>query len=193
VFERLIDEGEYGVTAFYYNPNIRPRQEWSKRLCELEKLVDLINVGEIVVGDGVLDVPQTEWDVEVRPGGRGRPPLQLVVSEYNVSEFEEAALGLEEEPEGGHRCEVCFRLRLMKTAEYAKANGFEVFGTTLTVSPHKNAEMINRIGREIGEQVGIEYLERDWKKDDGYKRSLELCRQYDIYRQNYCGCGLNNK
>ena len=186
-FERLINEKEYDITSFYYNPNIRPKDEWSKRLGELEKLVELINGGTAFVG-ATCSRPQFS-SISALSGDR-MSPLQLVVSEYNPGEFEEIARGLEDEAEGGGRCENCFWLRLRKTAEHANINGFEAFGTTLTVSPHKNTDLINRIGREIGELVGIEYLERDFKKNDGYKRSIELCRELEVYRQNYCGCKI---
>ena len=178
VFERLINEKEYAITSFYYNPNTKPKEEWEKRLGELERLIGLINEQLTVNSEQLL------WSFDKQNSF----DIDLVVSEYNSGEFDEVAEGLEDEPEGGNRCEECFRLRLRRTAEYAKANGFEIFGTTLTVSPHKNAELINRIGREIGEELGIEYLERDFKKDNGYKRSIELCKEIGIYRQNYCGC-----
>jgi predicted adenine nucleotide alpha hydrolase (AANH) superfamily ATPase len=96
--------------------------------------------------------------------------------------------GLESEREGGARCAVCFKLRLEETVKKAKENGFDLFGTTLTVSPHKNAEIINAIGLSLSEKYGIEYLESNFKKQNGYRRSVELSKENGIYRQNYCGC-----
>ena len=101
--------------------------------------------------------------------------------------------GLENEKEGGARCPVCFKLRLKKTAEKAKELGFDIFTTTLSVSPYKNAEILNEIGKAVANEVGIEYLEANFKKKDGYKRSIELSRQYNLYRQNYCGCKFSKR
>ena len=95
---------------------------------------------------------------------------------------------LKDEPEGGKRCTVCFSLRLKETAKRAKENDFDYFTTTLTVSPHKNSELINKLGIEIGEYVGVKFLVADFKKREGYKRSIELSKEFDLYRQNYCGC-----
>ena len=103
-------------------------------------------------------------------------------------EYLEKVKGLEAEKEGGKRCDVCFYLRLKQTAIFAKENGFDFFGTTLTVSSHKNAEHINKIGEEIEKEVGIPFLYSDFKKHDGYKRSIILSREMNLYRQNYCGC-----
>ena len=104
------------------------------------------------------------------------------------SVFFEAVAGLENEPEGGRRCDKCFRLRLSRSAEYAKENGFDLFATTLTVSPHKNAALINSIAFEESQKYGVDYLPSDFKKRGGYQRSIVLSREYDIYRQRYCGC-----
>lgn len=114
--------------------------------------------------------------------------IDLVVEEYNESEFYGNVKGLESEREGGKRCKECFSLRLKKTAEFAKANGFDFFTTTLTVSPLKNADLINSIGKAIAENVGVEFLPTDFKKRNGYLRSIELSKEYGLYRQNYCGC-----
>lgn len=119
--------------------------------------------------------------------------VDLVVERYNCQEFFSVTTGLEQEKEGGARCEKCFYLRLKKTAEYAKENGFDYFSTTLTISPLKNAELINVIGKKIEEIVGIEFLPSDFKKRGGYLRSIELSKQYGLYRQNYCGCIYSKK
>lgn len=114
--------------------------------------------------------------------------IPVIEDGYNPNDFLENVKGLENEKEGGARCPVCFKLRLEKTAEKAKQLGFDVFGTTLTVSPHKNAEIINAIGKQIESEKGIEYLPGNYKKQDGYKKSIELSKQFNLYRQNYCGC-----
>ncbi len=151
----------FAVTVLWYNPNIQPEEEFNLRLQNQEKLLKSL---------------QTQ------------NPVKLLVVDYNPNEFFEVANGLEEEKEGGVRCEKCFRLRLEKTAQIAKENGFEFFTTTLTVSPHKNAELLNQLGYEIAEKYGIKFLPADFKKKNGYKRSIELSKQFDLYRQNYCGC-----
>lgn len=114
--------------------------------------------------------------------------VELIVSEYNPDYWFSLVKGLENEPEGGKRCEICFRMRLEHTAKFARQNGFDVFTTTLTISPHKNAALINKIGAEIAEKENVPFLESNFKKKDGYKRSIELSKIYDLYRQNYCGC-----
>jgi len=153
--ERLGDE--YRVGVYFYNPNIHPREEYIKRVEEIERL-------------------SIEIDVEIHP------------APYEPEEWQKAVRGLEHEPEGGQRCETCFRMRLERTAMAARELGYDLFATVLTVSPHKNASLINRIGEEIGQAVGVPYLPSNFKKRDGFKRSIELSRKYDLYRQDYCGC-----
>ena len=114
--------------------------------------------------------------------------VKCVVEDYNPKEFLSAVTGLEKEREGGARCVKCFYLRLNKTAEYALKNGFNYFTTTLTVSPLKNADLLNKIGQKIQGERGVKFLPSDFKKGDGYKRSIELSKEYGLYRQNYCGC-----
>ena len=108
--------------------------------------------------------------------------------DYNNEHFRRVTAALGNEPEGGKRCGVCFGLRLKFTALEAKRHGFDYFGTTLTVSPHKNSDIINKIGEKVGENIGVKYLYADFKKREGYKRSIELAKEYDLYRQDYCGC-----
>lgn len=146
------------TTVFYYNPNLDSAEEYEKRKSEQKRLLKETRLASF------LD--------------RG----------YAHGDFEEIARGYENEREGGARCERCFRLRLECTAKQAKESGFFCFGTTLTVSPLKNAELINKLGFEIAEQVGVKYMPSDFKKRGGYLRSIELSKQYDLYRQNYCGC-----
>ena len=114
--------------------------------------------------------------------------VEVIASDHCKQDFINAVKGLENEKEGGARCVVCFKLRLNKTAEMAKQKNFDYFATTLTVSPLKNATLINGIGEEIGREIGVKYLPSDFKKKGGYLRSIELSKQYDLYRQNYCGC-----
>ena len=153
--------GEYDVRAFFYNPNIFPEEEYNRRLEELRRFC------------GDKDIP-------------------LIEGNYDKEKWAEAIRGLEEEPEGGRRCAKCFEMRLAEVAHRAEAEGCSHFTTTLTVSPHKNAEAINRIGRAIGraagERAGVEFLEKDFKKKDGYKISCDLSRERGFYRQDYCGC-----
>ncbi len=156
----------FDVTALYYNPNIRPEAEYEKRLETLRKLL--------------AAMPMEHPPELIEPGWRGE-------------EFLSAVKGLEREPEGGARCAVCFRLRLEETARLAAERGFDYFGTTLTVSPHKDAQVINRIGQELGEKYGVAWLPSDFKKRDGYLRSIQLSKQYGLYRQDYCGCRLGEK
>ena len=119
--------------------------------------------------------------------------IKVVEEGYNPEEFYSKGQGLENEKEGGARCSVCFKLRLLRTARKAKEEGYDCFGTTLTVSPHKNAESINGIGKFIEFEEGIEFVEGNYKKKDGYKKSIELSKQYNLYRQNYCGCKFSKE
>ena len=148
----------FDVTVYYFNPNIFPKEEYEKRLKNQLHLIE-----------------KSGW-------------AKFLPSDYNYDEFLSAATGLEGEKEGGLRCTECFRLRLTKTAQAAKNGGFDYFATTLSVSPHKNAQLLGQLGEEIGEQYGIKHLPSDFKKREGYKRSIELARQFDLYRQDYCGC-----
>lgn len=149
------------LTIIYYNPNISPRDEYEKRKKEQIRLINSIN---------------TKYRVDI------------IDCDYDNDLYESKIKGLELEPERGKRCEVCFRLRLEKTAVTAKELGYDYFGTTLTVSPYKNSLMLNEIGLDISNRLGIEFLVSDFKKRNGYKRSIELSREYNLYRQDYCGC-----
>lgn len=151
----------FDITILYYNPNIYPQSEFEKRAAEQQKLLTCMEFAN---------------------------PVDIILSDYRTDEFEKTAAGLETEPEGGRRCLQCFRLRLEETARTAKKLGFDYFTTTLSVSPHKDAEALNKIGGELAVRYGVQYLYADFKKQNGYKRSIELSRRYGIYRQNYCGC-----
>lgn len=151
----------FSISLLYYNPNISPIEEYEKRLYELRRMVRELSV---------------EYTVS------------LVPCEYRGEDFVRMARGLEGEPEGGRRCRACYRLRLEEAARAAKERGLEYFTTTLTISPLKNAAAINRIGEELAEKYGVKHLPSDFKKKDGYKRSIELSKEYGLYRQDYCGC-----
>lgn len=151
----------FKVTVLYFNPNIYPQSEYEKRLEEQIKIIE--------------NMPF-------------KNPVGLMPCRYDEEEFLSAAKGFENEREGGSRCEKCFRLRMEKTASLAKENGFDFFTTTLSVSPHKNAPLLNRISGELSEKYGIKYLYADFKKKEGYKRSVILAKEYNLYRQDYCGC-----
>ena len=150
----------FDVTAYFYNPNITDEEEYYKRLKELERFCSL------VYGDGV----------------------KIVDGGFSPEVFYSFSKGLEGEPERGGRCTLCYNSRLEKAAFYAAENGFDLFCTTLTLSPHKDAVRINEAGRRYGESYGVKYLFSDFKKKGGYLRSIELSKEYGLYRQNYCGC-----
>ena len=149
----------FDITILYYNPNIYPETEFYKRVAEQEKLVNAMGLSSEIINIG-----------------------------YNSNEFYSAVKGLEKEPEGGRRCEKFFYLRLEKTAQIAKERGFDYFTTTLSVSPLKNEQILNQIGKQLSEKYDIPYLYSDFKKKNGYKRTIELSKKYELYRQNYCGC-----
>jgi len=151
----------YNVTLFFYNPNIWPADEYDKRKTALVTLLDR--------ADFVQKMP-------------------ILECEFDNTVFDNAVLSMHNEPEGGARCSVCYEIRLRETALRAKVEGFDIFTTTLSVSPHKKSALLNEIGNKLSEEIDIKYLEADFKKRDGYKRSVELSREYEIYRQNYCGC-----
>ena len=151
----------FKVTIFYYNPNITDESEYRKRIEEIKKLLTLIN---------------PKYKVELLEGN------------YDPNKFFDMAKGLENEPERGKRCYKCYELRLKETAKIASKLGFNNFCTTLTLSPHKNANWINEIGGKLNKEYDSNYLYSDFKKKEGYKRSIELSKEYDLYRQDYCGC-----
>ena len=149
----------FRVTVLYYNPNIEPEEEYLHRRAEQQRLLSLL-------GDEIGWLP----------------------CDYDHAAFTSFAQHMADEPEGGKRCLACFALRLNETAAQARAHGFEYFTTTLSVSPHKNADNVNKAGEEAARRYGVRYLYADFKKKNGYLRSLQLSAEYDLYRQNYCGC-----
>ncbi|MEW5945172.1 MAG: epoxyqueuosine reductase QueH [bacterium] len=158
---RVLSE-RYRVTAFFFNPNVQPPEEYARRRDELENFC----------------------------AGEGIP---FIEGARDSGSWLEAVRGLENEPEGGKRCEACFRYRLAGTARLSAEAGFKYFTTTLTVSPLKNAGVINAAGRDAAGRFGTEFLERDFKKKNGFKKSCEMSRKYGFYRQNYCGCAFSLK
>lgn len=151
----------FDITVFFYNPNITEESEYEKRKEELKRYLSEVPFGsEIYIQD----------------------------ADYEPALFLEMAKGHEADPERGPRCRLCYELRLQKTAEQAAADGYDYFCTTLSISPHKNAQLLMEIGEQLASQTGVSYLPSDFKKLNGYKRSIELSGQYHLYRQDYCGC-----
>lgn len=150
----------FDITILYYNPNISPYEEYEKRLNEAKRLIKELN----------------------------KENIHIMECAYENEEFESIAKGLEDAPEGGIRCRKCYKLRIEKAAKYAKENNFDYFTTTLTISPLKNSQVLNQIGKELEEKYNVKYLYSDFKKKEGYKTSIILSKKYNLYRQNYCGC-----
>lgn len=151
----------FEITVLYYNPNISPETEYRARVAEQERLI--------------RELPT-------------KHPVTFMAGEYHPEQFYGAVKGLEDCPEGGERCTICFEMRLREAAQKAKKGGFDYFTTTLSISPLKNAEKLNSIGASLAQEYGIAYLHSDFKKKNGYKRSVELSAEYGLYRQDYCGC-----
>ncbi|MDR1068361.1 MAG: epoxyqueuosine reductase QueH [Clostridiales Family XIII bacterium] len=168
VIERLAPD--FDITVFFYNPNITDCAEYERRLDAQRDFIERYNASP----------------------GVDRP-VTLSVGAYEPEVFFSRTAGLETEPEGGARCAVCFELRLEKSAEFASMHGFEYFTTTLSVSPHKDHSVIHGIGTRLALRCGLTFHAEDFKKRDGYKRSLELSRAYGLYRQNYCGCEFSRR
>lgn len=151
----------FKITIVYYNPNIYPVLEYEKRLTEVRKLVKLIKTNN---------------------------PIDILEVDYDNNSFKNISKGLENEKEGGVRCHKCYYLRMEKVAELAKKYNYDYFTTTLSISPYKDAQILNRIGEVLEEKYQVKYLYADFKKKEGYKRSIELSKQFNLYRQEYCGC-----
>lgn len=151
----------FEITVFYYNPNIYPPEEYHERAAEQKRFIEQFPA---------------------------RHKVSYIEGEYDPKRFYDMARGLEKFPEGGERCFGCYELRLRESAILAKEGGFDYFTTTLSISPLKNAERLNEIGEALEAEYGVKHLTSDFKKKNGYKRSTELSKEYDLYRQNYCGC-----
>ena len=156
----------FDITVFYFNPNISPEEEYIKRVDEVKRLIK--------------EMPACA-------------DVKFIEGRYEPSEFYDAAKGLEDASEGGERCLKCFELRLNEAAKTAAETGAEYVCTTLTISPLKNAENLNRIGEETAARYGVKWLPSDFKKKNGYKRSIELSNEYNLFRQNYCGCVFSKR
>ena len=172
----------FDVTVFYYNPNIMQEEEYRKRVAEQKRLIDAYNqLEEQVVTNGT----ETERFILRK--------ISFTEGNYDVARYLETIKGLEDAPEGGSRCGRCFELRLRETARVAKEMGMDYFTTTLSISPHKNAEKLNEIGSETAEKYGLKYLFSDFKKKGGYQRSIVLSKEHGLYRQDFCGCVFSKR
>ena len=156
----------FNITIYYYNPNINTYEEFKKRALEQLRLINEMKF---------------------------KNKVNCVIAEYNNNEFEEAIENLKEEPEGGKRCFVCYKLRLEQACKYASEHNFDYFTTSLSISPYKNSTKLNEIGAELERKYNVNYLYADFKKKNGYKRSIELSKIYNLYRQDYCGCVYSKK
>ena len=156
----------FRITLYYYNPNISPKEEYQKRVQEQMRLIRELPV---------------------------RYPICFEEGVYDPERFFEMAKGMEDIPEGGERCFICYELRLREAARLAAEGGYDFFTTTLTISPLKNAQKLNEIGSQLAEEYHVACLPSDFKKKGGYLRSIELSRQYDLYRQDYCGCVFSKR
>lgn len=154
----------FHITVFYYNPNITEQAEYKKRVAEIKRLIGEMNLFY---------------------------PVEFQEGKYEPERFLQMAKGMEEMPEGGERCFSCYRLRLEESAKFAKEMGFDYFTTTLSISPLKRSDKLNEIGAELSAKYEIPWLYSDFKKKNGYKRSIELSGEHHLYRQNYCGCGFS--
>lgn len=164
VLEYLSDY--FNIVVFYYNPNIHPESEYRKRVEEQKEFIKKLP---------------------------SKNEIDFIEGEYVSQDFFNMAKGLENVKEGGERCFKCYEMRLRKTAEIAKQKGFDYFTTTLSISPLKNSQKINEIGSKLEDEYGVKFLYSDFKKKNGYKRSIELSKEYNLYRQNYCGCVFSKK
>lgn len=156
----------FAITVFYYNPNIYPEDEYIKRVKEQKELISSMSL---------------------------KNPVLFIQGKYEPQKYYDVVKGHEKDPEGGDRCILCYRMRLEEAAKYARDGGYDYFTTTLTISPHKNAAKLNEIGEEVAELYGVMFLPSDFKKRGGYQRSLELSKEYGLYRQDYCGCVFSKK
>lgn len=150
-------EDDYKVTSYFYNPNIHPKEEYTKRKEEMKAYAERLHI-------------------------------DFVEGEYDIEKWMQITRGLEEEKEGGKRCTICYELRMERTAKFASQKGFDYFATVLSISPYKKADVINQIGRRLSSHFGVNFLEADFKKRDGFKISVKMSKEAELYRQNYCGC-----
>lgn len=156
----------FKISIFFYNPNIYPLEEYSRRVTEQKGLITALKV---------------------------KNQINFIEGRYDTESFYNISKGLEGEREGGERCFKCYELRLKEAAIIAKEQGYDYFTTTLSISPHKNSQILNQIGKKLSEEYDVKYLYSDFKKKEGYKRSIELSNEYNLYRQDYCGCVFSKR
>ena len=204
----------FRITVLYFNPNIMRKAEYEKRVAEQQRLIEALNLN---LNPKVNPNPNHETQntcmarISEPPShgqSQGQSPLPIshhplasvgdrtisfLPGRYDPREFVDAVRGMEEEPEGGKRCWVCYKLRLEEAAKIAKEGGYDYFCTTLSISPLKHADWLNEIGEKLSGKYGVKWLPSDFKKKGGYKRSIELSREYDLYRQNFCGCEYSRR
>lgn len=168
VIERLLQSDEYDITVYFSNSNITDRDEYEHRKSEEIRFIN-------------------EYSL------KNNVSIDFVEGDYDPKSYFELVSGYENEAEGGLRCSICFTMRLDETAKYAKEHNFDIFDTTLSVSPYKNYDLISRIAEQISKKYKIAYLSGNYKKKEGYKRSIELSREYNLYRQHYCGCEFSKR
>ena len=194
----------FRITVFYYNPNISMEDEYRKRVAEQKRLIaaynaevfgeDALNTsqGDVQIQDGefqdVLVQSKDSQGILTQNEKKQGYHIEVIEGDYEPQSFYEIARGLEQCPEGGERCFACYELRLRETAKRAQAGNYNYFATTLSISPLKNAVKLNEIGERLSEEYGVSWLPSDFKKKGGYQRSIELSKEYDLYRQDYCGC-----
>ncbi len=175
----------FQITVFYYNPNITEDEEYRKRVAEQKRLIAAYNE-ESERRQGMNECGREPMTTMAKT--RRDYSIKIIEGDHEPERFFEVARGLEQCPEGGERCFACYALRLNETAKWAKAGSYDYFTTTLSISPLKNAAKLNEIGERLAKEYNILWLPSDFKKRDGYKRSIELSREYELYRQDYCGC-----
>ena len=179
----------FSITVFYYNPNIYPEAEYEKRVEEQQRLIREMNAkNQLALG---ADDRQ-----EKKASGQNIKEyheIRFLAGHFDPQEFYHAVKGLEKIPEGGERCFACYKLRMEAAAKYAAGHHFDFFTTTLSISPLKNAQKLNEIGEALAEEYGVPHLPSDFKKQEGYKRSIQLSADYNLYRQDFCGCVFSKK
>ena len=176
----------FRITVFYYNPNISMEDEYRKRVAEQKRLIAAYN--EAVAEEDIQAQSDNLPDEQGQNCKKQGNYIEVIEGDYEPERFYEIAHGLEQCPEGGERCFACYELRLRETAKRAQAGQYDYFATTLSISPLKNAVKLNEVGERLSLEYGVSWLPSDFKKKGGYQRSIELSKEYDLYRQDYCGC-----
>lgn len=201
----------FRITVFYYNPNISMEEEYRKRAAEQKRLIAAYNEALAAANEQRVSMQNEDsqnvltngrdeqiqdadlQDMQIQSRGKRAYYIEIIEGDYEPGRFYEIAHGLEQCPEGGERCFACYELRLRETAVRAQAGGYDYFATTLSISPLKNAVKLNEIGERFAGEYGVRWLPSDFKKKGGYQRSVELSREYELYRQDYCGCAYSKE